>query len=183
MSASPAIDTHAAPAAPQPAADRAEAVIGTVSKGFMAVAALACAAIFVLTVLAVVMRYVAHSPFRFHDELVGLLLAIMAILSFADSLAGNRSIRMTLVTEHLHGVWRRLIWVLGQVIVVVFFVWFLKELYAITAFTMKLHLKTEQARLVLSPWFIVAMLGIVAALVVSVFQGFRTPPEPTAVHI
>lgn len=164
-------------------ASRVESLLATASKGLLAVAAVACAAIFMLTMLAVVMRYVAHSPFRFHDELVGLLVATMAILAFADSLAGNRSIRMTLVGDLLGGFWKRALWILGQAITVVFFVWFLKELYAITAFTMRLHLKTEQARLALSPWFIAAMIGIGLALLVSLLQMFRQPPPPPTMHI
>jgi TRAP-type C4-dicarboxylate transport system permease small subunit len=148
-----------------------------ISRGLLALSAAACAGILGLVLAAVVMRYAIASPFRFTEELSGLLLSAMAVLALPFGMAANANIRVTLVTERLHGLPRRLFWVIGQAIMIAFCAIFAWESWNIAEFTMRLNLQSEQARLPLGPWTALmpacfALTGFIAA-----WAALRPPPE------
>jgi TRAP-type C4-dicarboxylate transport system permease small subunit len=154
-----------------------------VSRGLLALSAAACAGILGLVVAAVVMRYAIAAPFRFTEELSGLLLSAMAFLALPFAMAGNANIRVTLVTERLPPLARRVAWVIGQVIMVAFCAIFAWEGWNIADFTMRLNLMSEQARLPLGYWValmpaMLAFTGLIAAWV-----ALRPPPDEKADHI
>lgn len=148
-----------------------------VSRGLLAVSAAACAGILGLVLAAVVMRYAVAAPFRFTEELSGLLLSAMAFCALPFAMAGNANIRVTLVTERLPPAARRLAWVAGQAIMVAFCAIFAWEAWGIAEFTLRLNLSSEQARLPLAPWTMVmpamlALTGFIAA-----WAALRPPPD------
>jgi TRAP-type C4-dicarboxylate transport system permease small subunit len=122
------------------------------ARALLAVSAAACAAIFAIVLAAVVMRYAVAAPFRFTEELSGLLLAAMAFGALPWAMAGHANIRVTLVTERLPPLPKRIAWVVGQLILIAFCAVFVREAIAITEFTQRLGLKSEQSRLPLAPW-------------------------------
>jgi TRAP-type C4-dicarboxylate transport system permease small subunit len=147
------------------------------SRGLLAASAAACAAILGLVLAAVVMRYAVAAPFRFTEELAGLLLSAMAFLALPFAMAGNANIRVTLLTERLAPLPRRIFWVIGQLIMVAFCAIFAWESWGIADFTIRLNLSSEQARLPLGPWTALmpaclAITGFIAAWV-----ALRPPPE------
>ncbi len=163
-------------------AGRIDAAILIATRGLTALAAAACGAIFGLVLLAVVMRYVAQAPFRFSDELSGLLLVTMVVLAVPFSLASHQSIRVTLVTERLRGGAARAFWVVGQVIVVAFCLLVARDAWAITSFTLRLGLKSEQARLDLGPWLVAFTAAFALCAAIAAWQMLRPPPTgPKAV--
>ncbi len=170
--------------APRPGglAGRVDALILTLTRALVALAAGACGLIFALVLLAVVMRYVAQSPFRFTDELSGLLLAAMVFLALPFSLAAHQNIRVTLLTERLEGRAARAFWVVGQAIVVAFCLLVAWDAWKITSFTLRLGLKSEQARLDLGPWLLAFTGAFAVSAAIAAWQLFRPMPSgPKAV--
>lgn len=161
---------------------RIDAAILTATRALSVLAAAACGAIFALVLLAVVMRYVAQSPFRFTDELSGLLLATMVFLALPFSLASHQNIRVTLVTERLGPRAGRAFWVIGQAIVVAFCLLVAWDAWKITSFSLRLGLKSEQARLDLGPWLIAFTAAFALSAAIAAWQMLRPPPSgPKAV--
>jgi len=148
-----------------------------VSRGLLAVSAAACAGILGLVLAAVVMRYAVASPFRFTEELAGLLLSAMAFLALPFAMATNANIRVTLVTERLGGTARRFFWVVGQAIMVAFCAIFAWESWGIAEFTLQLNLMSEQARLPLGPWALLMPAGFAFTALVAAWVALRPPPE------
>jgi TRAP-type C4-dicarboxylate transport system permease small subunit len=150
------------------------------ARALLAVSAAACAAIFAIMLAAVVMRYAVAVPFRFTEELSGLLLAAMAFGALPWAMAAHANIRVTLVTERLPPRARRLAWIAGQSILVAFCVVFAREAIAIAEFTQRLSLRSEQARLPLAPWlwWMVGSIALTGAL--GAWWALRPPPESEA---
>lgn len=159
-------------------ADRIDRAILWVARGLAAVAAAAVAAMAALTVAAVVMRYGLGAPFRFTEELGGLLLVASAFLAMPLVLASHANIRVTLVSGRAPAPLRRLLWVAGQLVFLAFALVFFRDALADAQFTQKLRLKSEVARLPLAPWVwaMVASVGLLAAI--GAWQALRPPPEP-----
>ena len=155
------------------AIDRARLLV---SRGLLALSAAACATILGLVLAAVVMRYAVAAPFRFTEELAGLLLSAMAFLALPFAMAGNSNIRVTLLTERLGGVARRVAWVIGQAITVAFCAIFVWESWGIAEFTMRLNLMSEQARLPLGPWTLLMPAGFAVTGFIAAWVALRPPP-------
>ncbi len=162
---------------------RIDRAIVAVARGFLVLAAGACAAVFALVFLAVVMRYVAQAPFRFSDELAGLLLAAIVFLGMPFAFAAHQNIRVTLLTERLPRNAARVFWVIGQVVTVAFCALVAWDAWKITAFTIRLGLKSEQARLPLTPWLILFTAAFAVCAAIAVWQMIRPPPAQSGSHL
>jgi TRAP-type C4-dicarboxylate transport system permease small subunit len=162
------------------AADRALLLL---SRALLAVSAAACAGILGLVLAAVVMRYAVAAPFRFTEELSGLLLSAMAFCALPFAMAGNANIRVTLITQRLAPIPRRIFWLIGQAIMFAFCAIFAWEAWGIAEFTLRLNLMSEQARLPLGPW--VALVPAMLALTgfIAAWAALRPPPEDKPQHL
>jgi len=148
-----------------------------VTRGLLALSAAACAGILGLVLAAVVMRYAVAAPFRFTEELSGLLLSAMAFLALPFAMAGNANIRVTLVTERLPPVVHRVFWVVGQAIMIAFCAIFAWEGWQIADFTLRLNLMSEQARLPLGPWVALMPIALAFTGFVAAWVAIRPPPD------
>lgn len=156
------------------AADRA---LRALSRGLLALSAAACAGILGLVLAAVVMRYAVAAPFRFTEELAGLLLSAMAFLALPFAMAENANIRVSLVTDRLGPAGRRLAWVLGQAVMVAFCGIFAWEAWGIAEFTLRLNLSSEQARLPLWPWVMLMPACLAVTGFLAAWAALRPPPD------
>lgn len=154
-----------------------------VSRLLLALSAACCAGILGLVVTAVVMRYAVAAPFRFTEELSGLLLSAMAFLALPFAMAGNANIRVTLVTDKLGRPARRAAWVFGQAVMVAFCAVFAWEGWNIAEFTLRLNLMSEQARLPLGPWVVLMPASLAFTALVAAWVALRPPPEEKAKHL
>lgn len=169
-----------APAQAAPERPRLDAAVLLLARALASLAAAAVAAMAVLVVASVVMRYALGAPFRFSEELAGLLLAMAAFLAMPLTVAADLNIRVTLLPDRLGPGARRVFFVFGQLILLAFGAVFLLEAWKIAEFTAARNLKTEQARLVLAPW-IMAMAAAVALMsLFAVWRALRPPPPPGA---
>lgn len=152
-------------------------LIGLLSRGLLALSAAACAGILGLVVLAVVMRYALGAPLRETEELSGLLLSALTFLALPAVMAGNENIRVTLVTERLPGVARRIAWVLAQTVAVAFCAIFAMEAWNIAEFTLRLGLRSEQSRLPLGPFVLLLPASMALVGAIAAWQALRPPPK------
>lgn len=171
--------------APGPA-DQAwpERLLHALSGALAAIGALSLAGIFVLVLAAVVMRYIWDKPFNFTEELSGLLMTLAVFTLMPATILRELHIRVTVLSGLSRGLLRRVIFVLGQLILLAFCAVFLHEVWGITEFTHKLGLKSEQSRLPLSPFLILATASIALMALAGLWRTLRpAPPEPEeAVH-
>ena len=142
---------------------RAERVLAAVAGAAAAVGAAALAGIFVLVLAAVVMRYGWSRPFPFTEELAGLLMTVAVFTLLPLTVLRELHIRVTLLTDKLPGWPKRIVYGVGQLIFLAFCVVFLKEAWAIAAFTQQLNLMSEQSRLPLAPFLWVSTAGVALA--------------------
>jgi TRAP-type C4-dicarboxylate transport system permease small subunit len=163
--------------------ERIDRALLAISRALLAVSAAACAGILGLVVAAVVMRYAVAAPFRFTEELAGLLLSALAFLALPFAMAGNANIRVTLLTDRLPPIGRRIAWVLGQLIMVAFCTIFAWESYGLAEFTWRLSLMSEQARLPLGPWVALAPAGLALTGLIAAWAALRPPPAEKAQHL
>ena len=154
-------------------------LIGLLSRGLLALSAAACAGILGLVVLAAVMRYALGAPLRETEELSGLLLSALAFLALPAVMASHDNIRVTLVTERLSGLPRRVAWVLAQAVAVGFCAIFALEAWNIAEFTLRLGLRSEQSRLPLGPFVLLLPASMALVGAIAAWQALRPPPETT----
>lgn len=148
-----------------------------VGHGMLVLAALANLAIFVVVLLAVGMRYVVGSPFAETEELSGLLLAMSVFLVMPLTIIANLNIRVTLITERLAGVWRRITWILGELILVVFVVVFARESWIFYSTAVRFNEKSEQAQLLLAPWKLATFVILAVCVLCALWRAARPPPR------
>ena len=154
-----------------------------ISRALLALSAAACAGILALVVAAVVMRYAVAAPFRFTEELAGLLLSALAFLALPFAMAANANIRVTLVTDRLPPLAQRVAWITGQFITVAFCAIFAWEAWGIADFTNRLNLMSEQARLPLGPWVTLMPAALAFTGLIAAWLALRPPPSAKADHI
>jgi len=152
-----------------------DAAVLLAARALAAGAAGAIAAIAALTVAAVVMRYVLGTPFRFSEELCGLLLAMSAFLAMPLTVAADLNIRVTVLTDRLAPAAQRVAFLVGQAVLVAFGLVFLVEAWRLAEFTVMLGLRSEQARLPLGPWMIAMTAAVALTTVLAVWRSLRPP--------
>jgi TRAP-type C4-dicarboxylate transport system permease small subunit len=158
-------------------------ILDLVARALAAIAAAAGAAIFAFILAAVVMRYLVAAPFRFTEELSGLLLAMMVFLAMPMALTRDLNIRVTLVTDALPALARRVAWIASELILVAFATIFAWQSWNLVAFHARLGLKSEQARLELWPWLAVMTACVALCALVGAWKATRQPPSGGGMHI
>lgn len=131
-----------------------------------ALGAAAVGGIFLLVLSSVVMRYLVQAPFRFADELAGLLLGAALFLTLPFVLWRGDHIRVTLASDRLRGAPAVIVTALGWIVLIAFAAIFLRDAWAIAEFTGRLGLLSEQSRLPLAPflWLTVASIATLALI-------------------
>jgi TRAP-type C4-dicarboxylate transport system permease small subunit len=158
-------------------------ILDLVARALAAIAAAAGAAIFAFILAAVVMRYLVAAPFRFTEELSVLLLAMMVFLAMPMALVRDLNIRVTLVTDSLPALARRVAWIASELILVAFATIFAWQSWNLVAFHARLGLKSEQARLELWPWLAVMTACVALCALVGAWKATRQPPSGGGMHI
>jgi TRAP-type C4-dicarboxylate transport system permease small subunit len=141
------------------------------------VGAAALAGIFLLVLAAVVMRYVWGRPFGFTEELSGLLMTLAVFTLLPSTVLGEINIRVTVLSERLPALGQRLLFVLGQLLLLAFCAVFVHEAWGIYEFTAKLGLLSEQSRLPLAPFLLIGTLAMAAAGAAGAWRAIR-PTRP-----
>lgn len=127
----------------------------------LAVMAAACAfAMVALVVLSVAMRHLANAPFRFTEELVGLLLCATLFLALPQVTLSGSHVRVDLLQRYLGRRGRRVLAILAASVMVAFCLWFTIEAMPWLDFAFRRNLKSEASRLLLYPWMATVPLSL-----------------------
>lgn len=144
------------------AASRVIAWLTPVFVGMAVLAALAGLAIVALIGASVTMRYFASAPFRFTEELVGLLMTAAFFLALPLATLRAEHVRVLVLVSALPERARRLVRPLAAAFGAAFCIWFLVLAVPWFEFAFERHIRTEVGRLVMYPWM--ALLPVSMAL-------------------
>ena len=143
-------------------ADKALGALAALSAG---IGAAALAGLFVVVLVAVIMRYVWGRPYAGSEELAGLLMTVAVFSMWPLTVLRDQHIRVTVAVDRLGGWARSVVVGLGHVVLLVFLAAFGWQAWAIASFTAQLNLLAEHSRLPLAPFLFgcVAMVGLAGA--------------------
>ncbi len=137
-----------------------DAGLRAVAAGLAVLAAACACAMVVLVVLSVAMRHLANAPFRFTEELVGLLLCATLFLALPQVTLAGSHVRVDLLQRYLGRRGRTVLGVLAAAVMVAFCLWFTIEAMPWLDFAFRRNLKSEASRLLLYPWMATAPLSL-----------------------
>ena len=126
-------------------------------------------------VLASVMRYFVGSPFRFTEELVGLLFVSVAFLGLPWATMHNRHLRITLIPDKLPAVVRRVTDLLASLLVLAFCVIFAVQSWEFASFSLMLNARSDMGGIPLAPWMMLMPAACAAAGVGVLVRRLRGP--------
>lgn len=140
----------------------------------LAVMAAACAfGMVALVVLSVAMRHLANAPFRFTEELVGLLLCATLFLALPQVTLSGSHVRVDLLRRYLGPRGRTVLAVLAAAVMVAFCLWFTIEAMPWLDFAFSRNLKSEASRLLLYPWMAAVPLSLALTGLCAVYRLAR----------
>ncbi len=116
------------------------------------VATMAGVLIVVLVGTSVVMRHVANAPFRFTEELVGLLMTAAFFLALPQVTFNADHVRVLILVNALPRRLSRWINILAAVLGCIFTLWFFWLCLPWLEFAISRMIKTEVGRLLMYPW-------------------------------
>ena len=133
-------------------AERAEALLSPVLRGLAVLATLAGVAIVGLIGASVAMRHVANAPFRFTEELVGLLMTAAFFLAMPLVTLRAEHVRVRIAVNALPPRHARRAAVAAALLGAIFCAWFMALTLPWLEFAVDRRIKTDVARLLMYPW-------------------------------
>ena len=126
-------------------------------------------------VLASVMRYFVGSPFRFTEELVGLLFVAVAFLGLPWATMHNRHLRITLIPDRLPAGFRKVTDLVAGLLVIVFCAVFAVQSWEFAAFSLSLNARSDMGGIPLFPWMVLMPAMCTAAALGILVRRLRPP--------
>ena len=148
-------------------------VLDGLLKGLLFLSSFAGFGIVAVVLLSVFQRYVLKSPLSFSEELVGLLLSSMLFMSLPYILNTEKHVKITLISNLLQIKYKIWLTIIAYLINLIFSAWMLIETIEWIDFAIKLNLKTENSRLLLSPWMAVVPLSFSVNIIISIKKIFK----------
>ena len=152
-------------------ADRVAKRLTPVFVALALLAALAGAAIVALIGASVTMRYFASAPFRFTEELVGLLMTAAFFLALPLATLRAEHVRVLVLVSALPPRAARALGVLAALFGAAFCLWFLLLCIPWLEFAYKRSIKTEVGRLIMYPWMALLPLSMALSTVAFFLRG------------
>jgi len=147
--------------------NRIEDLLAPAFAAMAVLAALAGGAIVVLIGASVTMRYFAFAPFRFTEELVGLLMTATFFLALPLATLRAGHVRVLVLVSALPGKKARPFGILAALFGAAFCLWFLALCIPWLEFAFDRNIKTEVGRILMYPWM--ALLPLSMALSAAAF--------------
>ena len=148
-------------------------VLDGLLKGLLFLSSFAGFGIVAVVLLSVFQRYVLKSPISFSEELVGLLLSSMLFMSLPYISNMEKHVKITLISNLLQIKYKIWLTIIAYLINLIFSAWMLIETIEWMEFAIKLNLKTENSRLLLSPWMAVVPLSFSVNIIISIKKIFK----------
>ena len=134
-------------------------------------AAIAGAMIVGLIGISVAMRYLAYAPFRFTEELVGLLMTGAFFLALPLVTLRGEHVRVLILVSNLPGHVTRRVAVFAGLLGLAFCLWFFALCLPWLEFAFDRTIKTEVGRLLMYPWMAVLPLSMLLTGVAFLMRG------------
>ena len=141
-------------------ARRVERLLAPVLRALAILAALAGAAIVGLIGASVAMRHFANAPFRFTEELVGLLMTAAFFLALPLVTLRAEHVRVQFFVNALPPRLRWAVAVMANLLGLAFCLWFVWLALPWFEFAFQRSIKTEVARLLMYPWMALLPLSL-----------------------
>lgn len=125
------------------------------------VATTASVSIVVLVGCSVAMRHLAHTPFRFTEELVGLLMTTAFFLALPLVTLNAEHVRVQIVVASLTPRLQRYVAAIAALFGVIFTGWFFWLCVPWFEFAYLRSIKTEVGRLLMYPWMAILPLSMI----------------------
>ena len=148
-------------------------VLDGLLKGLLFLSSFAGFGIVAVVLLSVFQRYVVKSPLSFSEELVGLLLSSMLFMTLPYISNMEKHVKITLISNLLQIKYKIWLTIIAYLINLIFSVWMLIKTIEWMEFAIKLNLKTENSRLLLSPWMAVVPLSFSVNIIISIKKIFK----------
>jgi len=161
------------------AAGSLERLLTPVFAALAVVSAMAGGAIVVVIGASVAMRYFANAPFRFTEELVGLLVTASFFLALPLVTLKTRHVRVHLVVEHLPAALCGWAHMAASIFGTAFCIWFFVLCLPWFEFAFERSIKSEVARLLLYPWMALVPLSLALTALAFVVRGLAGESEPS----
>ncbi len=137
------------------------------------IATLAGVMIVVLVGTSVTMRHLAHAPFRFTEELVGLLMTVAFFLALPLVTLNAEHVRVQIVVSSLPERVARWVAVVAALFGIVFAIWFFWLCLPWFEFAYVRAIKTDVGRLLMYPWMAVLPLSILLTSIAFALRALR----------
>lgn len=150
--------------------------------GLAVLAAVAGASIVLLIGASVASRHIANAPFRFTEELVGLLMTAAFFLALPYATLKAEHVRLQILAAALPPRLQAAMAALAGLFGVAFCLWVASLSGPWLEFAVKRGIKTEVARLVLYPWMALlpaSMLMTALAFLIRSAADMSAAPRPT----
>ncbi len=134
-------------------------------------AALAGAAIVGLIGASVVMRHFANAPFRFTEELVGILMTAAFFLALPLVTLRSEHVRIQVLVSVLPTGIRCAVAVFANLLGLIFCLWFLWLALPWFEFAFQRSIRTEVARLLMYPWMALLPLSLLLSALAFAVRG------------
>lgn len=134
-------------------------------------AAAAGSALFILVLLSSVMRYVAGAPFRFTEEIVGLLFISLSFLALPLAYIQRRHIRLGMVADNAHPLIARILVILSLVALIAFSMMTGITMLNEALFSLSLNAKSELSDIPLFPWMLVPPISLAVLIGIALVLG------------
>lgn len=134
-------------------------------------AALAGCAIVALICASVTMRYFAYAPFRFTEELVGLLMTAAFFLALPLATIRAEHVRVHVIVSALPERARKWVRRLSAAFGAIFCLWFLALCLPWLEFAIDRNIKTEVGRLLMYPWMALLPLSMTLCMAAFLLGG------------
>jgi TRAP-type transport system small permease protein len=137
-------------------------------------AAIAGAMIVGLIGTSVAMRYFAYAPFRFTEELVGLLMTGAFFLALPLVTLRAEHVRVLIFVSNLRGHVTRWIGLFAGLLGLAFCLWFFALCLPWLEFAFDRNIKTEVGRLLMYPWMAVLPISMLLTGLAFLMRGLST---------
>ena len=120
----------------------------------------------------VTMRYLAYTPFRFTEELVGLLMTAAFFLALPLITIRAKHVRVRMLLTYLPERTKRPVNIMAGLFGLAFCLWFFALCMPWFEFAFDRKIKTEVGRLLMYPWMALLPISMLLSGVAFVLRGF-----------
>ena len=141
----------------------------------------AIAGVMIVTLIgaSVTMRYLAYTPFRFTEELVGLLMTAAFFLALPLITLRAKHVRVLMLLAYLPERTKRPVNIMAGLFGLAFCLWFFALCLPWFEFAFDRKIKTEVGRLLMYPWMALLPISMLLSGLAFILRGLSVDDRPS----